>query len=207
MQRTTIFDTPVVRPAMRFISSLCLKLMGWRIVGQVPDYPKVVVIGAFHTSNWDFVIGVFAAFMLKIKAYWIGKDNLFKAPFDVFFRWLGGIPINRSISQNLVERITEIFREQESMVLALAPEGTRKQVKHWKTGFYHIAMGAGTPIVLGFIDYRHKLCGIGPTLMPTGDIMADLEKIRSFYSSVTAKYPDMMGLPAIEPRRQRKTGS
>ncbi|HOI07399.1 MAG TPA: lysophospholipid acyltransferase family protein [Deltaproteobacteria bacterium] len=203
----TVFDTPVIRPFFRLISQLCLKLMGWRVVGQLPDQPKYVIIGAFHTSNWDFVIGLSAAFMLRIKAYWVGKDNLFRAPFDIFFRWTGGIPINRSISQNLVERITEIYRARERLVVALAPEGTRKKVKHWKTGFYHIAVGAGVPIVLGFIDYRKKLCGLGPVLVPTGDIAADMEKIRRFYSGVTAKYPDMMGLPSIEPQKYRKTGS
>jgi 1-acyl-sn-glycerol-3-phosphate acyltransferase len=203
----TVFDTPVVRPVLRFIFALCLKVTGWRIVGKLPDRPKVVIIGAFHTSNWDFVIGLFAAFALKIKAYWIGKDNLFRKPFDILFRWFGGIPINRSASQNLVDRITKIFQEQERMVLALAPEGTRKKVNFWKSGFYHIAVGAGTPIVMGFIDYRHKLCGLGPTIMPTGDIMADMEKIRAFYSGITARFPDMVGLPAIQPLRKNRTGS
>lgn len=206
MQRT-VFDTPVVRPMFRLISMLCLKIMGWRIVGQLPEHPKVVIVGAFHTSNWDFVIGLFTAFMLKVKAYWVGKDNLFIAPFDIVFRWFGGIPINRSVSQNLVGRIIEIFGEREELVLALAPEGTRRKVQYWKTGFYHIAVGAGVPIALGFIDYRRKLCGLGPTFMPTGDIVADMEKIRAFYSGITAKFPDMICLPAIEPRRRMKTGS
>lgn len=206
MQRT-VFDTPIVRPLLRLISAICLKIAGWRIVGQVPDLPRVVIVGAFHTSNWDFVIGLFAAFMLRIKVYWIGKDNLFRGPFRAFFQWFGGIPINRSVSQNLVERITEIFRKQERMILALAPEGTRKKVSYWKTGFYHIATGAGTPIVLGFIDYRQKLCGLGPVLVPTGNIADDMEKIRAFYTGITAKRPDMTGPPVLKPGLEGKPGS
>lgn len=206
MQRT-VFDTPVVRPFLRLISAVCLKIMGWRVVGQVPDQPRVVIVGAFHTSNWDFVIGLFAAFMLRMKAYWIGKDNLFRGPFKAFFQWFGGIPIDRTVSQNLVERITAVIRGQERMILALAPEGTRKKVSHWKTGFYHIAMGAGTPIVLGFIDYRRKLCGLGPMLVPTGNIAEDMEKIRAFYAGVTARHPDMTGLPVLKPGPGLKTGS
>jgi 1-acyl-sn-glycerol-3-phosphate acyltransferase len=206
MLHTTVFETPVVRPFLRLLSGLCLKLMGWRVVGELPDKSKFVIIGAFHTSNWDFVIGLFTAFMLRVKPYWIGKDNLFRAPFHLFFTWFGGIPINRSVSQNLVERIREIYREHEKLVIALAPEGTRKKVNHWKTGFYHIAAGAGVPIAMGFIDYRRKLCGLGPSFMPSGDIGKDMEKIRRFYSGITARYPDMIGLPDIEPRGLRKAG-
>ena len=137
--------------------------------------------------------------VLRIRAHWIGKDNLFKPPFDRFFRWIGGIPINRSRSQNMVDRIIQVFRENKNLIIAIAPEGTRRKTPYWKTGFYHIAVGAQIPIVMGFIDYRTKSCGIGEVLYPTGDMEADMEKIRAFYSRFVGKFPDKMTLPFIKP--------
>lgn len=201
----TIFQTPVIGSFFRLLSRVCLKAMGWRVTGQLPSLPKYVIIAAYHTSNWDFVIGIFAAFVLKARIYWIGKDNLFKPPFVKLFRWIGGIPINRSRSQNMVDRIIQIFHEHEHMIIALAPKGTRRKTSYWKTGFYHIAAGAGVPMVLAFIDYRSRTCGIGPVLNPTGDMEADMEKIRSFYSGITGKYPGMMTPPVIDPDKCRKT--
>jgi 1-acyl-sn-glycerol-3-phosphate acyltransferase len=195
----TVFDTPGVRDILRFLSSLLTGITGWRVVGPLPDLPKYVIIAAYHTSNWDFVIGLCAAFMLKIKTYWIGKDNLFRPPFDRFFRWIGGIPINRNRSQNMVDRIIQVFRENTNLIIALAPEGTRKKTHYWKSGFYHIALGARIPIVLAFIDYPTKSCGIGEVLYPTGDMEADMKKIRAFYSRFVGKFSEMMTQPVIEP--------
>jgi 1-acyl-sn-glycerol-3-phosphate acyltransferase len=208
----TVFETPVVRPALRSISLACLKISGWRVEGRLPDIPKYIIIAAFHTSNWDFVIGLFAAFVLKAKAYWIGKDNLFRPPFDSFFHWIGGIPINRRQSQNMVSQIIKVFQEHESqeherLTVAMAPEGTRGKAPYWKTGFYHIALGARIPVVLAFIDYRRKACGIGPVMIPTGNIEADMRKISAYYANVTGKYPEKMSPPAIKPASLKKTGS
>lgn len=206
LMQYTIFETPVIGSFFRLFSRVCLKALGWRVTGQLPDLPKYVIIAAYHTSNWDFVIGILTAFVLKAKIYWIGKDNLFKPPFVNLFHWIGGIPINRNRSQNMVDRIIQVFHEQERLIIALAPEGTRRKTSYWKTGFYHIAVGAGVPLVLAFIDYRSKTCGIGPVLTPSGDMKADMEKISSFYSGITGKYPEMMTPPAIEPGKYRKTG-
>lgn len=195
----TVFDTPGLRDVLRFLSRLFARMTGWRVVGPLPDLPKYVIIAAYHTSNWDFVIGLCAAFMLRIKAYWIGKDNLFKPPFDRFFGWLGGIPINRNRSQNMVDRIIEVFEENKDLIIALAPEGTRRKTHYWKSGFYHIALGARIPIVLAFIDYPTKSCGIGEVFYPTGDMEADMKKIRAFYSSFAGKFSELMTLPVIEP--------
>ncbi len=104
----------------------------------------------------------------------------------------------------MVDRIVQIFREQESLVIAMSPEGTRKKVEYWKTGFYHIARGANIPIVLAFIDYCRKACGIGPVIIPTGDLEADMAKIRDYFSGVTGKFPELMTLPAIDPVKFRK---
>jgi 1-acyl-sn-glycerol-3-phosphate acyltransferase len=172
--------------------------------GQAARLPQVPHSGAYHTSNWDFIIGLCAAFVLKIRAFWIREGRPLHKPFDRFFRWIGGIPINRKRSQNMVDRIVQIFREQESLVIAMSPEGTRKKVEYWKTGFYHIARGANIPIVLAFIDYCRKACGIGPVIIPTGDLEADMAKIRDYFSGVTGKFPELMTLPAIDPVKFRK---
>jgi len=163
----------------------------------LPAVNKLVVIAAPHTSNWDLPVLLGLAFALRAKAYWLGKHTLFRWPFGFLFRWMGGIPVYRSASQNAVAQSVEMFRNSEKLILAIPPEGTRSKVSHWKTGFYYIALGAEVPISLGFIDYKRKASGLGPTLYPTGDIEADMEIIRNFYADVTGKYPDKACLPAL----------
>jgi 1-acyl-sn-glycerol-3-phosphate acyltransferase len=193
----TIFDTPVISHLIRGMAVSSLKAFGWRSEGRLPDVDKLVVIAAPHTSNWDFPILVGLAFGLGAKASWLGKHSLFRWPFGFLSRWMGGIPVYRSASHNLVAQSVEKFRNSEKLILAVPPEGTRGKVTHWKTGFYYIALGAGTPIAMGFIDYKRKVVGVGPTLYPTGDIEADMEIIRNFYINVTAKYPEHACIPAL----------
>jgi 1-acyl-sn-glycerol-3-phosphate acyltransferase len=166
-----------------------------------------VIIAAFHTSNWDFPFGLFIAFALGIKIYWVGKDSLFRRPFGPLMRWLGGIPVNRSGSHNMVSRTIQAFQEHEGLYIAIAPEGTRGKASSWKTGFYHIALGAHVPIAMAFLDYRHKAGGMGPLVFPTGNIETDMMKIRDFYAGVTAKYPQDACLPVLKPEEYRKTGT
>jgi 1-acyl-sn-glycerol-3-phosphate acyltransferase len=186
----TIFDTPVIKTIIRWISILMLKISGWRTEGFLPDIPKFVMIAAPHTSNWDLPIMLFVAFKLKGKIYWMGKDAMFKKPFSRLFKWLGGIPIDRSRSHNMVEQMIEKFNQWDRLILTIPPSGTRKRVSQWKTGFYHIAFGADVPIALGFLDYKRKVGGIGPVMTPSGEIEEDMGIIRAFYSTVTGKYPD-----------------
>jgi 1-acyl-sn-glycerol-3-phosphate acyltransferase len=183
----TIYDTPVIKSLMRWLSLASLKITGWRAEGRLPDIPKFVLIAAPHTSNWDFPIGVFTAFALKAKIYWMGKDSLFRPPFGLFFRWLGGIPVDRSRSNNVVEHTIRRFINNEKLIVAIPPSGTRKKVMKWKTGFYYIARGAGVPVVLAFMDYRRKAGGFGPVFIPTGDIESDIKEIRAFYSGIHGK--------------------
>jgi 1-acyl-sn-glycerol-3-phosphate acyltransferase len=119
----------------------------------------------------------------------MGKETLFRWPINGFFKWLGGIPIDRSKSKNVVAQSIQHFHENEKLILTIAPAGTRKKVKKWKSGFYHIANGANVPIVLGFLDYRRKVGGIGPVIYPTGNFEADMKTIRAFFNGVTGKYP------------------
>jgi len=186
----TIFDTPVIRTLMRWLSIAILNIAGWRVEGRLPEVPRFVMIAAPHTSNWDFILTLLMAFALRMKIYWMGKDAIFKRPFRGFFKWLGGIPIDRRRSNNVVRSSIRQFNEHDQLVLVVPPAGTRKRVMYWKTGFYHIAHGANVPIVLGYLDYRRKAGGIGPSVIPTGNIDEDMIGIQAFYADITGKYPE-----------------
>jgi 1-acyl-sn-glycerol-3-phosphate acyltransferase len=176
-----------------WIAKTLLKLFGWRTEGQTPAIPKYVLIVAPHTSNWDMPVMLLLASAMRIKATWMGKHTLFRRPFGWLLRQLGGIPINRTARHNAVDQAVEAFRSSERLALGVLPEGTRKRTPHWRSGFYYIALGAGVPIVLGFADYKRKVGGIGPTIVPTGDIEADMQHIRAFYTGVSGKKPEQFG--------------
>ncbi len=166
------------------------RAMGWRIEGSFPDIPKMVVIVAPHTSNWDFFGGFFAYLQLDLDATWFGKHTLFKWPFGAFFRHFGGIPIKRGRSASVVDLYVEEFERRDRMVLAIAPEGTRKKVRSWKSGFYRIAVGAKVPIVPVAIDYGRKVLRIDVPFEPTGSFDDDLPLIKARYAGVVARHPD-----------------
>ena len=179
-------------------AQLLLTLFGWRMVGQPPDAPKYLIVFAPHTSNWDLPIGYVVARAFKLAPSWIGKHVLFRPPFGRLFRWIGGIPVDRRSRNNAVEQVVQAFNDRERVVLAITPEGTRKKTSHWKTGFYYIALGAQIPMQLAFLDYRRKIGGFGPLIMPSGDIDADLSIMRGFFSGIAGKYPDQVGDIQIE---------
>ena len=201
--RYTIYDIPILRDILQVLAIAILRLFGWKKAGRLPDCDKCVVIAAPHTSNWDFPVGLAVILAFKIRIYWLGKEPIFKWPFATFFKWLGGIPVNRSQSGDMVAQIIETFKVQRKMIMIVAPEGTRKRANHWKTGFYYMAVGANVPIVMGFIDYLRKEGGFGPAFMPTGNIEADMEKMRLFYANITAKAPDKSTPPSISPGKSR----
>ncbi|MGQ0649782.1 MAG: lysophospholipid acyltransferase family protein [Gemmatimonadaceae bacterium] len=170
-----------------------LRLIQWRVEGNLPDVPKLVIIVAPHTSNWDFVVAFLAYLALQLDATWFGKHTLFRWPMGVLFRYFGGIPIERSRSANVVDVYIEEFARRNRMVLAIAPEGTRKRTTEWKTGFYHIALGARTDIVPVALDYPSRRIRIFDAVKPTGDLEPDLEVLRSWYRPVMARYPEKYG--------------
>ena len=172
------------------ISDIILNLLGWRVVGQVPKEKKYIIIVAPHTSNWDFVIGRCFGYKLKVKAKFLGKNQLFRFPIGWLFRLMGGIAVNREKRNNMVASIVETFNNSDELILGLAPEGTRSRTDHWKRGFYHIANEANIPIMLSFLDYKTKEAGIGMVLYPSGDFQKDMLKIQTFYEGITPKYPD-----------------
>lgn len=177
-------------PLAETLGRVVLKLMGWRIEGELPALDKFVVIGAHHTSNWDFVIFIAVKFVLRLNARWFGKHTIFRRPFGGLMRLWGGIPIHRDRQHNAVEQAIQAFREHRQFMLVLSPEGTRKKVARWKMGFYHIALGAGVPIVLAALDYRNKRVFIGPTFWPSGDEDVDLGEILAFYRPFVPKKPE-----------------
>ena len=185
----TIFNTPVLKAVLYRASRIILGLAGWRIEGRLPPIPKFVLVGAPHTSNWDLPYTLLMAFALRANIRWMGKDTIFSWPLRGFFKWLGGIPVKRSSSDNLVEQSIQEFHRSEHLILTIAPSGTRQRVMRWKTGFYHIACGSKVPIVLGFLDYRRKAGGIGPVIYPSGNIDANMQTIYAFYHKITGKHP------------------
>lgn len=178
---------------MKRLADAILRVIRWRMVGDVPSR-KCVLIGAPHTSNWDFPVAILAFWSLRIDARWVGKHTLFRRPFGWLMRRLGGIPLDREKTTDFVSEVVGRFEREESLVLAIAPEGTRGRTDCWRSGFYWIAHGAGVPIALGFLDYANRTAGIGGSIMPTGDIEADMERIRVFYADKTGKRPEKAGM-------------
>jgi len=186
---TTIFDTPVVNTLLRLFSIAFLKLAGWKVTGALPPgVGKCVLIAAPHTSNWDLPYTLMVAFQLRLHVYWMGKQSIFSPPFRGVMMWLGGIPVNRERSTNLVAASAEAIKSADRpLQLVVPPEGTRSKERYWKTGFYYIALGADVPIVMAYMDYQRKLTGLGPVFRPTGDIDADMKIIKAFYAPFQGK--------------------
>lgn len=156
---------------------------------MMPNYPKIVVIVAPHTSNWDFPLGVIALFALDLRLTFLGKDTLFRPPLGGFMRWLGGIPVKRVVREDTVAAKVDAFRSADSLVLAIAPEGTRKYVDKWRTGFYHVAVGAGAVIVPVGFDYSTRTIRIMQPVLPSGEV-AEVEELRGLFRKEWALKPD-----------------
>lgn len=177
---------------MKFLWRLYIHLRGWTVKGAFPYHLKkcVLLVGP-HTSNWDFVIGL--AFRSKLKlnhVKYLGKAELFKPPFGFLFRSLGGLPVERSGKNNMVDQVVAFFNTHESFALALSPEGTRKKVARLRTGFYHIAREANVPIVLAGLDFEKKQASFSEPFFVSGDEEADFKHIYQFYANIKGKNAD-----------------
>ena len=178
------------RPVRRALGRLFLRVAGWTIIGDVPSDPKFVAIFAPHTSNWDFVIAVAVMFALDIHARWLGKHTLFWWPLGWLLRGLGGWPVQRDSPQGIVAEVADAIRAEPHFILALAPEGTRRRVDEWHTGFYRIAERAGVPIVPVALDWgRHEIT-IGDPVHPEGDATRMIEQLRARYRVDMALRPE-----------------
>jgi len=165
----------------RWLGRTVLRLGGWRVVGTLPDVPRLVLIAAPHSSNWDGVWGMAAKLALGLDARLLGKSSLFWWPLSPLLRRLGVIPVDRSRPQGVVEQALELFRHSPRLWFALAPEGTRRAVREWKTGFWKIAHGAQVPVLLACFHYPDRTIGIGPLFHTSGDLPADMAAIRAWY--------------------------
>ena len=185
----TLFDTPVVNTLLRAGSRAFLKLNGWTVQGTLPPRAsRCVLIAAPHTSNWDLPYTLMVALSLRLNVYWMGKASLFRFPFGPVMRWLGGIAVDRDKNSNLVAASAAALVQADGpLQLVVPPEGTRDKTRHWKTGFYFIALQAKVPIILAYMDYQRKVSGLGPVFTPTGDVDADMAQIKLFYASVQGR--------------------
>ena len=175
----------------RFLFKTYLKLKGWKYTAEIPaDLKKFVLIAVPHTSNHDYPLAQAAFYLMGIKVRFLAKKSLFDGPFGkLFYKW-GGIPVDRKSNTNLVDQLKERFDNEEELALVLSPEGTRKRVDSWKSGFYYIAKGANVPIACGFLDYEKKIAGIGPIITDLSDFDEVKRTIRGFYKTIKPKFPE-----------------
>jgi 1-acyl-sn-glycerol-3-phosphate acyltransferase len=178
-----------------------LALFGWRVDIVWPPGPKGVIAFYPHTSNWDFVVGYLAKLAAGLPVQWMGKDTLFRGPFAPLLRRMGGIPVNRREPTGLIRQLARELERRPWIWLAVAPEGTRRYVDHWKSGFYHLALEAQVPVGLAFIDWRTRVIGLGTYVMLTGDEELDLERIRAAYAGKRARHPEQAGEIRLRPER------
>ena len=182
-------------PLARWFARSTMKLFGWKVEGDLPNSEKFIVIGAPHTSNWDWVLVILAAYVLGVRISWMAKHTLFKRPFGGIMRWLGGVSIDRRAKHGTVGDAINSFAKVDKLILCITPEGTRHKVQEWKKGFYYIADGANVPIVVCAFDYGKKSMRFGPVFKPSGDVDGDLPTIKSYYDGVIAKYPENSFVP------------
>ncbi len=183
---------------------LYLKLTGWDTNVRFPsNIKKAVLIVGPHTSSWDFIMGLAYRSVSRVEnGHFLGKAELFKPPFGWWFRWLGGTPVERKSSHNVVEQVTEIFNQHDEFVLALSPEGTRSKVEQLKTGFYHIAKSANVPIVMAGMDFGNKTLLYSEPFYPSNDEAADFIKIINFFGPIKGKRPEL-GLMHLLPESDK----
>jgi 1-acyl-sn-glycerol-3-phosphate acyltransferase len=172
------------------VGRLVLWIFGWRVEGELPADPKLVLIAAPHTSGWDGVFMLAVAWTLGVRLAWMGKRSLFRGWRGPFLRRWGGIPVDREAPTGLVGTLVEAFAAAPTLALAIPPSGTRARANHWRSGFYHIALAAKVPIVCAYLDYARKVAGLAPAHRLSGNVSEDMDRIRTVYASVTAKYPE-----------------
>jgi 1-acyl-sn-glycerol-3-phosphate acyltransferase len=164
-----------------------LRLMRFRIEGEVPDIAKFVIAVAPHTSNWDFVVGAAVMFALELDVSFIAKHTLFRGPFAAVMHWMGGIPVDRSSAHGVVAESVRGFSRVPGRILALAPQGTRKPTASFRSGFLHIARGAGVPVLLATLDWGARCIRLGPAFVPDADVDAELARVEAFFASVRGR--------------------
>jgi len=172
----------------KFLGRIYLTFGGWRQIGEPPREAKCVLVAAPHTSGWDLPPLLCFAWVNGLTLSWMGKHTLFTGRWGWFFRWLGGVPVDRRASSGVVAQMAVVFEKADRLALAIPAEGTRKYREYWKSGFYYIAKEAGVPIVLSVLDWPRKEGGFGPTIWPSDDLSADMDQVRAFYAGRRGKH-------------------
>jgi 1-acyl-sn-glycerol-3-phosphate acyltransferase len=185
---------------LRLIARALLGLGGWTPVGGTLEVPKAVLIAAPHTSNWDGIWGLIYRVAFRLDIHFFAKEALFWFPLGLVLKSLGGVPLDRSKAGGAVPMAIAALRDNASYYVALAPEGTRRRQDYWKSGFYRIAREAGVPVVLGFLDYGRRRLGTGPVIELSGDVDADMARIRAFYEDIEGHHPENATPAALAPR-------
>jgi 1-acyl-sn-glycerol-3-phosphate acyltransferase len=166
-----------------------LRRMRWRVEGEFPDHPRLVVAIAPHSSTWDFVIGAALVFVLGLRVAFIAKHTLFRSLLGAFLRWLGGIPVDRARPEGLAEALSTEFHRHGQLWLAITPEGTRREGARFKSGFYRIALAAGVPILPVYFNYRRRIIGFLPVIHPGADVAEGVDRIRRLLEQRGARRP------------------
>lgn len=180
---------------MKWLCKFFLKILGWKTGSTLPtSVRKCVLVAAPHTSNMDYPIALATLYASGVKVRFLAKKNLFRFPLGILMRATGGLPVDRSKHNNMVDAMIEMFSLHERLILMIPVEGTRSYVKEWKSGFYHTALGARVPIAMGYLDYGRKVAGFGDLFYPTGNYQQDVQEIRKFYKQFTARYPEKSSL-------------
>lgn len=185
----TIGDT-LPKRGSRFTQSIATGILGlfdWQIEGEFPNQPKILLVGAPHTSGWDMILGMVVIWALGLDIFWMGKKPLFRWPFGSFMHWLGGVPVNRGTSEGLVGQMAAEYKRRDKFLLCILPTGTRTRGVQWKTGVYYIATEAGMPILPLKFDYGRKVMTFGPLFQPAGDVIADMEKLHAHFVGIQGK--------------------
>jgi 1-acyl-sn-glycerol-3-phosphate acyltransferase len=192
---------PRVHPIVQNLCKFLYRITNWNIDNRLPNQPKMVLVFAPHTTNWDFIYVMLAAFSIGIKPQWMGKDVLFRGPLKWLFGPLGGIPVDRSKPTNKVAQTVMAIEMEEQVIIGIAPEATRSKSKYWKSGFYHIAHLAKIPINFAYIDFPSKTTGFAPGFIPCGDQEADVENLQKFFSDKRGKFPQKIGKIRFRPQK------
>ena len=189
--RYTLFSTPILSPILRFLSKIILKLIRWRVTGELPEgQKKYVLIVAPHTSNWDFFLFVLAVSVLRFQPSVLIKSTLFVGPLGWFLRYCGAIPVNRTQATSLVNYIAGLYHQRDEFVLIITPEGTRSANPRWKLGFHHVATAAEVPILVVYVDSITRTVGIEGLMEPSSDSQADLRELKQFFDTKNGLKPE-----------------
>jgi len=178
------------------LSERILKLLGWKVINSIGPLPKkAVVIAGPHTSNWDFVYGFLFFKAVNLKGYFLIKEEIFVFPLGAFLRYLGGIPVRRKGKNSIVDDVVKLFAQKDEMALTITPEGTRSLSKEWKAGYHRIALAANVPVIVGALDYKHKIAEVLATYNLEGDFKNDTLQIQKLYLGKNPKFPEKFYLP------------